>query len=377
MTPLSVRLVGQINDISGISSNLRDFAIALSETGIVVNLVNVENISPFKANIDDATKKRLEVMTQTQLSPNYVTIYMLSPEHMKFNDPQAKANICWTAYDTDKLPYLCSLILNASNINEVWVPTKACFDSFSLSGVNAKKLKQVSWGVDSTSYQPGNRKLDSLREPGNFYFGYVGSLKASGGFDYVIKAFYDEFKDDTNAKLILKAFMGNLEPDKERETIKNVMSKFKGDSKAEIIYVPGNISTADMTALYHTPDCFVSTPRSESWGSGIIKSMSAGVPVITNVNTGNRSYTNSSNAILVGSSLKKITDIDWLSQNPLQQEHSWCDVNMTELKSAMRKVYSKEIDVEPLKTEARRTALKLDWKRIAMEVIKNIKQYGN
>lgn len=377
MQRLDVRIIGPVLDLSGLGSNLREFALALSETGVVVQVVNVTNVSPFKAIIDEVTQKRLEVLAQTQLSPNYVSIYMLPPEVMKLNDPQAKANICWTSYDTNKLPYLASLILNANNVTEVWVPTKTCADIFAGSGVNPQKIKQVSWGVDSVNFQPGNPGIASLKEPDNFYFGYIGSLKASGGFDYVVKAFYEEFKNDEKVKLLFKAFVGNVEPDKERELIKSVISRFKGESKAEVVYVPGNMNLTDMKALYHTPDCFVSTPRAKAWGNSILRSMSAGVPVITNVNTGNRAYTNYQNAVLVGSSIKPIVDIDWLTQNQLQQEHSWWETNIDELKAAMRKVYTKEIDVEPLKIAARREALKLDWKRVAMDVIKNIKRFGD
>jgi len=377
MKRLDVRLIGPVFDVSSYGSNLREFALALSETGVVVHLVDVTNVSPFKATIDEATTKRLQVLSQTQISDNYVSIYMLPPDLMRLHDPKAKANIVWTAYDTNKLPYLAALILNSNNISEVWVPTKTCLDIFSSSGINKNKIKQVTWGVDSTSFQPGTKGISSLREDGNFYFGYIGSLKASSGFDYVLKAFYEEFKDDDRVKMLFKAFVGNVEPAKEKEFIKSNLSKFKGDSKAELVYIPGNMTLNEMRALYHTPDCLVSTPKAKAWGTNIIKSMAAGVPVITNVNTGNRAYTNHQNAILVGSSLRPITDIDWLTQNQLQQEHSWWETNVDELKAAMRKVYSKEIDVEPIKIAARREALKLDWKRVAMEVIKNIKRFGD
>jgi glycosyltransferase involved in cell wall biosynthesis len=376
MKRLDVRLIGPVTDISENSSNLREFALALSETGIVVSLANVNNVSPFKVSIDSVTAKKLEVMSQTPVSSNYVAIYMLPPELMRFSDGAAKANICWTSCGTDKIPYLATLLLNYQNINEVWVPTKTNLDTFVGCGINPAKIKTVPWGVDSSNYQQGNSPMGSLKEDGNFYFSYIGSLKMSSGFDAVLKAFYSEFKNEENVKLIFKAFIGNVEAAKEKEIVTNLLNKFKGDSKAEVVYIPGNINNDHMKALYHTGDCFVNVPRAKAWGNGIIKSMAAGVPVITNVNTGNRAYTNHQNSILIGSSFSKINDIEWLINNPMQQEHSWWEPNVEELKVAMRKVYSKEIDVEPLKTAARKDALKNDWKRVAMEVIKNIKKYS-
>lgn len=377
MKALGIRLIGPYKDISGIASNLREFAIALSETGVPVSLVEVSNVSQFKATLDDVTAKRLEVMSQTSPGDNYVSIYMLPPELIRLNDNKAKANIFWTACETDKVPYVAALMMNSPNATEIWAATSSSLNSFKMGGVNPERLKLVSWGVDSVNYQPGNPSIPSLKEEGNFYFGYVGSLKNSAGFDVVLKAFYEEFKGEEKAKLLFKAFVGNVDPSKEKEVIKGIVGRFKGDSKAEVVYVPGNMDIVGLRALFHTPDCLVSVPRAKAWNTSVIRAMSAGVPVITNINTGNRAYTNHQNAILIGSSSHKITDIDWLINNPLQQEHSWWEPNLDELKSAMRKVFNKETDIETLRTAARREALKLDWKRVAMEVIKNVKKYGD
>lgn len=376
MKPLDVRIVGPVFDISGISSCVREFALALSEAGIVVNLVNITNISPFKATIDATTQKRLDVLMNTPTSENFVTIHFVPSEFMRLFDEKAKANICWTGYETDKLPYVCALMMSDARVKEVWVPTATNLNIFTGAGVDKNKIKVIPWGVDTTLFQPGNPSNTDLKEEGNFYFSFIGSLKPSSGFDVVLKAFYDEFKDEPKAKLLFKAFLGNLEPAKETEMIKNVVGRYKGESKAEVIYIPGNMSTDSLRPLYHTGDCMVYVPKAKVWGTSIIRSMAAGVPVITNINTGNRAYTNHQNAILIGSSLKKITDIDFLVANPFQQEHSWWEPNLDELKSAMRKAFEKGYDFDAIKTAARREALKHDWKRITLEVIKNIKKYG-
>ena len=376
MKRLDVRIIGPVFDVSGIASSLREFALALSDTGIVVNLVNITNISQFKTTMDPILQKKLEILMNTQISDNYVTIHFVPAEFMRLFDDKSKANICWTGYETDKLPYVCALMMNDTRVKEVWVPTQACLNIFNGAGVDKSKTKVVPWGVDTSLFQPGNSSNIDLKENGNFYFSFIGSLKPSGGYDIVLKAFYEEFKDEPRAKLLLKTFLGNLEPSKEAETIKSVVGRFKGDSKAEVIYIPGNMSVENMIPLYHTGDCMVNVPRAKTWNTNVIKSMAAGVPVITNINTGNRAYTNHQNSILIGSSLRKITDIDFLVANPLQQEHSWFEPNLDELKSAMRKVFDGGYDFEAIKTAARKETLKYDWKRIALEVIKNIKKYG-
>jgi len=376
MKRLDVRIVGPVFDISGQSTCLREFALALSESGIVVHLVNITNLSPFKAVVDPIIQQRLEILMNTQISDNYVAIHFVPAEFMRLYDNNAKANICWTGYETDKLPYLAALLMNDSRLKEVWVPTQTNLNTFTGCGVDKSKLKVIPWGVDTTLFQPGNPISPDVKEAGNFYFSFIGSLKSSSGFDVVLKAFFEEFKNDDKVKLIFKSFLGNVPADKEAETVKAVVDRLKGDSKAELIYIPGNLATNDMTPIYHTGDCLISVPRAKTWNTSAIRSMAAGVPVITNINTGNRAYTNHQNAILIGSSLRKIVDIDFLVQNPLQQEHSWWEPNVDELKEAMRKVVEGGYDLELLKTAARRESLKHDWKRVVLEVIKNIKQYG-
>ncbi len=376
MKRLDVRIIGPAFDVSGLSSCVREFALALSESGIVVHLANITNISPFKVTLDQTTQKRLEVMMNTPLSENYVAIHFVPSEFMRLRDDKAKANICWTGYETDKLPYVCALMMADPIVKEVWVPSSTQINVFAGAGVNKNKLKVVPWGVDTTLFQPGNPKNTDLREDDNFYFSFIGSLKPSSGFDVVLRAFYEEFKDEPKAKLLFKAFLGNIEAAKEGEMIRNIIGKYKGESKAEVVYVPGNMSVEDMRPLYHTGDCLVSVPRAKTWGTSVIRSMAAGVPAITNINTGNRAYTNHQNSILVGSSQRKITDIDFLIANPLQQEHSWWEPNLDEVKTAMRKAFSGGYDFEAIRANARREALKHDWKRITLEVIKNIKQYG-
>lgn len=376
MKRLDVRIIGPVFDVSGISSHTREFSLALSEAGIVVHLVNITNISPYKAKLDTATQKRIEILMNTQISDNYVTIHMVPAEFMRLYDEKSKANICWTGYETDRLPYVAALMLNDPRLKEIWVPTQTCLNIFNGCGVDKNKTKLIPWGVDTTLFQPGNAGAADLKEEGSFYFSFISSLKPSAGFDIVLRAFYEEFKSEPNVKLLFKAFMGNIESDKEGELIKQVVGRIKGDSKAEVVYVPGNMDTESLRSLYHTGDCLISVPRAKIWNNSVIRSMAAGVPVITNINTGNRSYTNHQNAILVGSSLRKIIDVDFLINNPLQQEHSWFESDLNELKISMRKVYNKEIDVEKLKIEARRTSLKYDWKRICIDVIKNIKKYG-
>jgi glycosyltransferase involved in cell wall biosynthesis len=376
MKRLDVRIVGPVFDIAGISNCVREAALALSESGIVTHLVNITNITPFKTTLDPQLQQRIDALMKTQISDNYVTIHMVPAEAMRLFDSSSKANICWTGYETDRLPFVVGLMMNDARLKEVWVPTQSNLNSFSGCGVNKDRLKVIPWGVDTTLYQPGNPASPGLREDGNFYFSFIGSLKASSGYDVVLKAFFEEFKNEPNVKLLFKAFLGNVPPEKEAETVKPVITNLKGDSKAEVVYIPGNLNTGDMAALYHTGDCLVSVPRAKTWNTSAIRSMAAGVPVITNINTGNRAYTNHQNAILIGSSQRRINDIDFLLQNPLQQEHNWFEPNLDELKAAMRKVYSGGYDLTAIRTAARREAPKHDWKRVTMEVIKNIKKYG-
>ena len=239
-----------------------------------------------------------------------------------------------------------------------------------------RKIAVVPFGVDTKTFHPINTGIEDLVKDENFYFSFIGSLKISCGFDVALKAFYEEFKNDDKVKLIFKAFVGNLKEEDEEKQVSTLLNQFKGDSKAEVVYLAGNQSEDVMRQIFHTGDCLVAPYRGKAWGGSVIQSMAAGVPVITNRNTGNRAYTNGKNARFINSSVKRIDNIEWLLNNPSQQNLSWYEPNIDDLKREMRFAVENKDKMEEMAVKARQDILAYDWDKVAMKVLEQIKPYG-
>jgi glycosyltransferase involved in cell wall biosynthesis len=376
MADLGIKLIGPAFDIAGISQVVRETAIALSNAGITVQLVDIPNFCKVKAYLPNDVLQKLRVMQQTPLNGKYVAIHAYPIGAVKTIDNLAVANISWNVYETNKIPYIWKLILNNDLFKEVWTASEFNKKTFIDSGVKPEKVFVVNQGVNTSIYKPGLKPLENIREKGNFYFLYVSALKHCKGFDILLRAFFDEFKMDSKVKLLFKADLHSGSYDQEKPYIKNIITNAKGDSAAEVLALCDNINEEFMARLYSTADCFVLPSRGEGWGLGYIQSMACGIPVIATDCSAHTTFCNSTNSLMVPAELQKIDNLDWLLQVPMQQEHSWFEPDYKELRKQMRWAYKNSDKLEALGKKACEDVQKYDWQNIAMQIVAQIAKYA-
>ena len=376
----AVRIIAPVRALNIYGQISRKFAIALSDAGIITNVSDATQPNDITTEIATEEKDKLAFLGQQALPPKYVTIHINSPERIAFFDTNAVSNIAWTASEADVLPLVHGIILSHPGINEVWVPSqhhKMMFEKYPDIG---KKLSVVRWGVDSKLNYALTGFLDKAKksngDPKNFYFGFVSSFKKTTGFDIVLKAFYEEFANEPNVKLVLKTYMGAIPKDNEKDSVKNTMAHFKGQSKAEVIYISGALTEPAVDGIISGLDCLVAPYRSKAWGTTILKAMAAGVPTIVNQHAGNRSFCTRENSIQLASRVNICTDLEWLMQNPLFQGSSWAHVNVDDLKRTMRDVYEKKTSLEGVISNGKKTAERYDWSNIVNDAIAALKKYA-
>jgi len=374
---LAVRVVGPAKAIGIHGQMTRKFAIALSDAGILTSLGDSTQPQDVQTEISKEEHVKLVMLGQQQMAPKtFVSIHINSPERITFFDNNAISNIAWTATEADNLPLAHALMLAHPGINEVWVPSQHQKAIFGKYQDLASKISVVKWGVDSKLTYASRDFLDGIKEDGNFYFGFVGSLKKTTGFDVLLRAFYDEFTNDPKVKLVLKTYMGNIPDDKEKETAKTLLTQFKGASNAEVIYLSGRLADQCIDGVISGLDCLVAPYRSKAFGSPILKAMAAGVPTIVNQHTGNKAFCTRDNSIQLASKIGTCIDLEWLMQNPIYQGVSWANIQVEELRRAMRDVYEKKIDTETIIKNGKRSAERYDWPNVVNDVIVAIKKYG-
>jgi glycosyltransferase involved in cell wall biosynthesis len=376
MAEVAVKIIGPIYDIAGLSQIVRETALALNQIGITVQLVDVPNFCKVKAYLPNDVLQKLRIMQATPLNSKYVAIHAYPIDAAKQVDANAAANIAWSIYETNKIPHIWKLILNNDLFKEVWTASEFNKKTYIDSGVKADKLSIVNLGVNTSTYKPGLKPLENIREKGNFYFLYVSALKYCKGFDILLKAFFDEFRMDGKVKLIFKADMHSGSYDQEKQYIKNIIKTMKGDSRAEVLCLSDNLNEEFMARLYSTADCFVLPSRGEGWGLGYIQSMACGVPVIATDCSAQTTFCNSENSLMVPTELQKIDNLEWLLQVPLQNEHSWYEPDYNKLKEQMRWAYRNSDKLVGLGKKANEDVQKYDWQNIAMQIVSQIAKYA-
>lgn len=372
--PIGIKIIGPAQNINCFGSFTREIAFALLSMGENVCLHDTTGQGDFPAKLSEEDNQKINVLKAVNMSKPYIAIHINAPEKFNFVDTNANANIAWTALETLSLPLLSSIILSNPLFKEIWVPAgqKMIFDNVEAL---AKKTQAVQFGINTDKFNPNNiknaKELVQFRSDDNFYFGFIGSLKNTSGFDLVLKAFYEEFSNEPKAKLAFKVFMGTLQPQQEKEAISGVIRQFKKDSQAEVLYISGNQDDSFMTVQHHAIDCLVSPARGKVWNNSVIKCMAAGIPTIVNTHAGNKSYTGKeTNYLLTSSKNTLITNLDWMFQNLIYQGSSWSEPNLEELKKTMRIAFNNRNDSKEMTDKARTRVEKLDWKNIAMEIVK-------
>jgi len=376
MAEISVKLIGPIFDIAGISQVVRETALALSNIGITVQLVDVPHFCKVKAYLPDDVLQKLRVMQQTPLTTKYVAIHAYPIDAAKTVDAAAEANISWNVYETNKIPHIWQLILNNDLFKEVWTASEFNRETFTASGVKPEKISVINQGVNTSIYRPGLEPLENIREKKNFYFLYVSALKYCKGYDVLLRAFFDEFKMEPRVKLLFKADMHSGSYDNEKAFIKNVITTAKGGSKAEVLALCDNLNEEFMARLYSTADCFVLPSRGEGWGLGYIQSMACGVPVIATDCSAHKTFCNSENSLMIPTETKKIDNLDWLLQVPMQQEHSWFEPDYEALRKQLRWAYKNSDKLPAMGKKASEDVQKYDWQNVAMQIVAQISKYA-
>ncbi len=374
MPELAVKLIGPAYDVSGISQCVREIALALYDNGVEMNIVDMPNFCGVKPEIEPDKIRKLKIMEQRLVLVNpYVAIHFYPLDRAGMVDDKAKANIFFSMYETDRIPYYWKLILNKKEISEVWVPSEFNKESYSKSKVDRDKIQVVNLGVDLDKYNPKNQRLEQFNDKANFYFSYVSELKLCKGFELLLKAFFEEFANDPTAKLIFKCTSSDNKQDIER--IANIIKSFKGNSKAEILFLFGSQSETFMKHLYASADCFVLPSRGEGWGLGIIQSMASGVPVITTNCSAQTTYCNSNNSMLIDTNLEKIHDIGWLKEVPVQNEHWWFEPNYMQLRQKMRYAFENRNTIKAKAETARKNVENFSWNNTSLQIIKQLKKF--
>lgn len=160
---------------------------------------------------------------------------------------------------------------------------------------NLKKTKdQNGVGISTPitvipfGYDSSMEKVDVYKNMNittDFNFLTVLQLAPRKNFQNMLKWFVEEFKNEENVGLIIKAHQQNnstLDFHASKMVLTSLLDRFSPDRKCKVYFVHGNLSEEQMVSLYDPKyiDCYVTTTHGEGFGIPIFNAACNNIPVI-------------------------------------------------------------------------------------------------
>jgi glycosyltransferase involved in cell wall biosynthesis len=208
----------------------------------------------------------------------------------------------WELSDTSAI-HDCGLSL----VHEIWVATEYLRDVY---------RKRVSVPVyvmgQAIECSAPDRRFDRSvfnlpQSAYTFLFSFdAGSIVERKNPLAIVQAFRKAFPAGTEAvTLVLKTRnLAAMQTDRDREHWRRLTETAAADSRIRIL--DNTMTTAELTGLLATCDCYVSLHRSEGFGYGPADAMALGKPIITTAYSGVTDFCTSTTALLVDYTLERV-----------------------------------------------------------------------
>lgn len=331
--------MGPVHDMGGYGNVSRNYLRALESIGIPVF---IQSIGPNHAEVGDQTKRWLHKLSTSQLGDRVVFIRHGLPElfRLAHQIPNVVKNIGITLFETDRLPEGWAAAANL--MDEVWIPSRFNFSTFTRSGVSPAKLKVVPYAIDVTTYYPGRPYFPVVFSPPvkSFLFLYVFGFDYRKGYDLLINAFCREFSPNEDVSLILKVYIHSGEnPEFVMNEIRSYIPQKRFQS--QIVVITDAFAEEHLIHLYQSCDVYISMDRACGWGMPIMEMMALGKPAIGLNWGGSTEFMNETNSFLIETE-KKLVPVDEKLQKARPEHylhHQWADVKVEKVRKVMREAY--------------------------------------
>ena len=253
-----------------------------------------------------------------------VHIVLVDTNNPYFYDDYNGYKIAYNVWESTRYPD--NFFQRLHYFDEVWVPTQWQFDCLVEQGYPSHKISIVPEGVDVETFKP--LQVFPKREKKQFVL--FGRWEWRKGTTEILKAFAEEFKDETDVELI--ASVENPYPSDGLKSTDERIKNYGIDTKnIKFIDFP---SREEYVNYLQTAHAFISCARSEGWNLPLIEAMSCGTPSLYS-NWGGQLQFSLNNGIPVN--IKGLT--------PANHEHKdfpgeYCEPDWDDLKIKMRKVYN-------------------------------------
>jgi glycosyltransferase involved in cell wall biosynthesis len=164
-----------------------------------------------------------------------------------------------------------------NTLHKIFVPSKATKNLLRWHNIQ-KPIKVIPFGINNLYFaksKTDNTKSDYIFLSVN---SWTGELNDRKGTDVLVKAFWDEFKDEPNIKLWLK--VSTFWQSRPKDFYAKRVLQILGEQTDRIMINEEYLPEENIAELYRMADCFVSPTKGESFGMTILNARASAIPVV-------------------------------------------------------------------------------------------------
>jgi glycosyltransferase involved in cell wall biosynthesis len=284
---------GHFTSYSGFSRMNRAMVFGLSNRGVRVKV----DIEPSKVEINKATQKELELLSNLDINTKAPKIYGAT---IPITMIHSGRKILYTMMETSETLHK-NYVDKINLFNEVWVPTHYGAKMFKKNGVLVP-IYVMPLGVDIERYNEQTEPYKFEESLNKFVFISVFKWGYRKGYDILLKANLDEFSSNDDVSLLLLTRCDtDPNPTRISEDIAFIRSGIdKRDEQLPHVAVYSNLfPEKDMPKIYRAADAFVLISRGEGFGLPYLEAAACGLPIIASNCSGQSDFLNKENSFLV------------------------------------------------------------------------------
>jgi glycosyltransferase involved in cell wall biosynthesis len=358
---------GQFFAHTGYAAAARHYALALDEIGVPIT---ARPVDPFHAwrRSRPQDLARIRALAARPPGPRDLQVHHMMPPAFS-EDPDACANVGYTVFETDRLPR--RWVPACRRMDEIWVPSRFCADSFARAGVEPAHIHVIPHGVDTDRFHPQVPPL-AIQGARGFIFLSLFYWSHRKGWDVLLRAYLSEFRPDEDVTLVIRAYALDY-----RELTDFLRSQFGRRPRPPILVLPFAIPDAEMPALYSAADAFVVPARGEGWGMPYAEAMATGLPTIATGWGGHLDFMDDTNAYLID--VARMAPIDeWMQRvTGAEPDHHWAEPSVDHLRQLMRRVFDHTDEARARGRAARESLLRdFTWRAAALKIRHRVEALG-
>jgi glycosyltransferase involved in cell wall biosynthesis len=242
-------------------------------------------------------------------------------------------------FETDRLPEGWAAACN--RMDAIWVPSEFNRETFARAGVAVEKLRVVPGVLDLAAYDPGCAPL-RIEGAHGFTFLSVFDWTLRKGWDVLLRAYVEEFRQEEAVTLVIKATSSlGYASGQLVETIADYLTGSLArdlNRIPRIVFLDALVPDAQMPHLYRAADCYVMPTRGEGWGRPFMEAMAMARPVIGTHWSGQTAFLDAENSLPLDYEVVEVPERAW-RETPTYRGHHWAEPSVAHLRQLLRRVF--------------------------------------